>query len=321
MNLSISRDGGEIGTWTDEQVIAFYKAGQLLPTDYYWHDGMTEWHQLGTFVKPPPPCPPIHSVPTQANIKASTTRRGLLRAASVIGALLGFGIGAALVKSFNQPSASDLTLARQKALAAITKEEIAKAFPIHVVTAPDYDKEEKDWLASTTTEMNQRSKAFMDDRTQLLNLDDRPSSFTSVTDISNRIDLIQNALFKINEAEKYMDNDDSNFVQYLKYGNAPIEVVARLAADYHIKSDNDSIRPFFTTNKRLLNSYLTFYNLLLSNYTFWTVTGGKVIFSHTANDNKLNQEAASDAQAVEAAKRDELDAETVLTARTNHSKS
>jgi hypothetical protein len=54
MNISISRDGAEIGEWTEEQVLSFYKEGQLLPTDYYWKEGMTEWVQLYTMIKPAP---------------------------------------------------------------------------------------------------------------------------------------------------------------------------------------------------------------------------------------------------------------------------
>jgi type II secretion system protein G len=55
MNLSISRDGVEIGEWTEEEVRTLYSQGQLLPTDYYWKEGMAEWKELGTILKPPPP--------------------------------------------------------------------------------------------------------------------------------------------------------------------------------------------------------------------------------------------------------------------------
>jgi uncharacterized protein DUF4339 len=57
MNISISRFGKEIGEWTEEQVRALYKEGQLLPTDYYWKEGMTEWLELSKIMKPPPPKP------------------------------------------------------------------------------------------------------------------------------------------------------------------------------------------------------------------------------------------------------------------------
>ncbi|MCE0497763.1 MAG: DUF4339 domain-containing protein [Methylacidiphilales bacterium] len=57
MNLSISRDGSEIGEWTEEDVRTLYAQGDLLPTDFYWKEGMAEWKELGTFLKPPPPHP------------------------------------------------------------------------------------------------------------------------------------------------------------------------------------------------------------------------------------------------------------------------
>ena len=55
MNISISRDGIEIGEWTEEQVHSLYKEGELIATDHYWKEGMSEWKELGNFIKPPPP--------------------------------------------------------------------------------------------------------------------------------------------------------------------------------------------------------------------------------------------------------------------------
>src|ERR1035441_6403628 len=54
MNISISRNGVEIGEWTEEEVHSLYKEGQLLPTDYYWRVGMTEWAELSKMIKPTP---------------------------------------------------------------------------------------------------------------------------------------------------------------------------------------------------------------------------------------------------------------------------
>jgi hypothetical protein len=55
MNISVSRDGQEIGEWTDEEVRTLYFQGSLLPTDHYWREGMAQWSTLSTFIKPPPP--------------------------------------------------------------------------------------------------------------------------------------------------------------------------------------------------------------------------------------------------------------------------
>lgn len=57
MNISISRDGAEIGEWTEEEVRVFYSEGRLVPTDLYWKEGMTQWESLASFIKPPPPLP------------------------------------------------------------------------------------------------------------------------------------------------------------------------------------------------------------------------------------------------------------------------
>ena len=58
MNISICRDGVEIGEWSEEEIQTLLDEGKLLPTDYYWTQGMTEWQQIATSIKPPPPAAP-----------------------------------------------------------------------------------------------------------------------------------------------------------------------------------------------------------------------------------------------------------------------
>jgi hypothetical protein len=57
MNISISRDGTEIGEWTEEEIRIFHKEGRLVDTDLYWTEGMTEWRPLAGFLRPPPAFP------------------------------------------------------------------------------------------------------------------------------------------------------------------------------------------------------------------------------------------------------------------------
>lgn len=40
MNISISRDGVELGDWTEEEVRTFFNEGRLVGTDCYWREGM-----------------------------------------------------------------------------------------------------------------------------------------------------------------------------------------------------------------------------------------------------------------------------------------
>jgi hypothetical protein len=57
MNISISRNGVEIGEWPENDVRTLYREGSLMGTDYYWREGMEEWKPLLSLVKPPPPTP------------------------------------------------------------------------------------------------------------------------------------------------------------------------------------------------------------------------------------------------------------------------
>ncbi len=60
MLISIARDGQEIGEWSEYIVRSFYQEGQLLGSDHYWHEGMTEWKPLRDLIKPalPPTATP-----------------------------------------------------------------------------------------------------------------------------------------------------------------------------------------------------------------------------------------------------------------------
>src|SRR5260221_4427294 len=55
MKVSVSRDGTELGEWSEEDVRTYFREGKLLPTDFYWKEGMSEWSTLDKFIKPPPP--------------------------------------------------------------------------------------------------------------------------------------------------------------------------------------------------------------------------------------------------------------------------
>ena len=46
LQVRVSRDGQEIGTYAVQEAIRQVFLGQLKPTDFYWHEGMTEWAPL-----------------------------------------------------------------------------------------------------------------------------------------------------------------------------------------------------------------------------------------------------------------------------------
>lgn len=44
--VRVSRDGKEIGTYSSQEAIRLFLEGVLKLTDFYWHDGMTDWAPL-----------------------------------------------------------------------------------------------------------------------------------------------------------------------------------------------------------------------------------------------------------------------------------
>jgi NADH pyrophosphatase NudC (nudix superfamily) len=46
MTIHVSRDGEEIGQYTQQAFNDLIQHGRLFPTDYFWVDGMDEWKPL-----------------------------------------------------------------------------------------------------------------------------------------------------------------------------------------------------------------------------------------------------------------------------------
>jgi hypothetical protein len=46
MRVHIARDGQVLGEWTQTELYPLLRASDILPSDYYWHEGMTEWRRL-----------------------------------------------------------------------------------------------------------------------------------------------------------------------------------------------------------------------------------------------------------------------------------
>ena len=46
LQVRVSREGKELGSYPAPEVLSMLKEGAFLPTDFYWHEGMTDWAPL-----------------------------------------------------------------------------------------------------------------------------------------------------------------------------------------------------------------------------------------------------------------------------------
>ena len=46
LQVRVSRDGKELGTYSAQEAVRLLVAGTLKVTDFYWHEGMTDWAPL-----------------------------------------------------------------------------------------------------------------------------------------------------------------------------------------------------------------------------------------------------------------------------------
>lgn len=50
LQVKVSRDGKEIGTYEAQEAVRLLVSGTLKETDFYWHEGMTNWAPLTLFL-------------------------------------------------------------------------------------------------------------------------------------------------------------------------------------------------------------------------------------------------------------------------------
>lgn len=113
MNISISRDGVEIGEWPESVVRTLYLEGSLLGTDYFWREGMEEWKPLLSLVKSspttskdaysltPPSSPNEPEAETTPAIKSPIRLNPtLVQAMGLLAALVGMVGGKAAVQAY-----------------------------------------------------------------------------------------------------------------------------------------------------------------------------------------------------------------------------
>jgi endonuclease/exonuclease/phosphatase family metal-dependent hydrolase len=95
MIVSIARDGQEIGQYPEESVPQLLAAGEVLPTDHFWHEGMDQWALVSERWpgKKPPAAPtrsaaPVLAAPAPVAAKGSSKRWFVIAviAATLIGA-------------------------------------------------------------------------------------------------------------------------------------------------------------------------------------------------------------------------------------------
>ena len=46
MKIHIARNGLVLGEWTQTELYPLLRVSEVFPSDYYWHEGMTEWKRL-----------------------------------------------------------------------------------------------------------------------------------------------------------------------------------------------------------------------------------------------------------------------------------
>jgi len=94
VEVFIARDGISIGEYPHQNLERLAQAGELQPTDDYWHNGMTEWQPLSKLLGPhawdpePPAKAPLPKVPVAVVAKRFLQAAGIAAIFVLTGGLL-----------------------------------------------------------------------------------------------------------------------------------------------------------------------------------------------------------------------------------------
>src|SRR5256885_15972649 len=58
MRIYVCRNGEDIGDWEEEGFRNLVSRGEILPTDYYFHEGLSDWVLVSNFQTPSKPRQP-----------------------------------------------------------------------------------------------------------------------------------------------------------------------------------------------------------------------------------------------------------------------
>ena len=88
MTIYVCRDGQDIGSWLEPEFRELILQGELLPTDYYYCQGMADWKLVSeyrltaktTVIKiAPPPSRPIVTTPPPQKTTDRVTKKSFWR--------------------------------------------------------------------------------------------------------------------------------------------------------------------------------------------------------------------------------------------------
>jgi|GEM_PF-3932343 len=98
MNITIHKNGEQLGPFTELQVAEMLKSGQLAPEDLAWTEGMDEWKPLSSFENLPPlPAPPSPLAAQATPPSAVKKTKPLARWSLILGIIFLAGCGIVLL--------------------------------------------------------------------------------------------------------------------------------------------------------------------------------------------------------------------------------
>ena len=123
MQVTLNRDGQQMGPYTVEQINEYLAQGSLLPTDYAWHEGLPDWvpvtqiSGVGSADAPPPFNPAqTPAVASEGNAKKKKLlliggiAGGVALIAAIVFLVIGGSNGGEFVGSWDHKSDNDILI-------------------------------------------------------------------------------------------------------------------------------------------------------------------------------------------------------------------
>jgi hypothetical protein len=318
----IARGGQQVGSYNEEELTAAFQRGELLRTDHYWREGMSEWGSVGDLLPPPAPVPTAEAArastpppfvpPTLRSNRPvpATPPRWIVPAAIVIACvflvlgicgLIFFGAQKAASRDFTnelkdysarqgqqQPVAHGGTTGgdtsqfnnEMNKLQELSKGEDAT------------DRKMADETISMLRAVHQRRQACHDAEKSMIALGFEPSKLTSITEIDQRRQAVQDALPVLRSMVDYLTNLDKTV-----HDELVARGVSSAAADGYVSGMSRSGKhaaplKYWQEEEAISQDLLANLDLLEQNEGKWRLQDGRIMFQDpiTLAQYRSNQE-------------------------------
>jgi hypothetical protein len=281
----VARAGQHMGGYGEEELRARYESGELLPTDNYWREGMTEWGTLGELLAPGEWIGEHDAVVPQPQPASSSPSWIWPTVIVVVVVILGV---VATVSYFSRQMAAPppILINGPATVDGLQQPKIPLETQKAAITLLPADNDSTQVLNGESTallkEIEARSESCRDAEKDMLLLGFNPDRLTSVDEIEKRRQSIKLVLPRVQSMINYLVSLDKNAHDDLLAKGVSAADASNFVAELHRSGHQDALMTYWKQEAAISIDMLSNLDLLKANYGKWHLDGETVVFNDSA---------------------------------------